>query len=94
MKTINFKSLTVKQDIAGLQTHQTDVATEFAQVIFEKSTGIAGHALSLKIYQSEGEIEINETEESIIIETMNQYCVPRFIDAVQTALKPNDHADK
>lgn len=86
MKKINFKQIEIT-DISGLRKSKGDAREEFANLLYTGCNGIAAHALALKIYQSEGAVEITEAEETIIMSVAEQRCTPAFIDGIRKQLE-------
>lgn len=82
MNTINFKELELYTDIAKTNKVIVDSRKELSNILYNGCTGIVAHAVALKIYNSEGAIELTDEEKSLIIETVNKYCIPAFIDSI------------
>lgn len=87
MKKINFKEIEIFADISRTKTFTGDGREEFANLLYTGCNGIAAHALALKIYQSDGAIEVSEAEEAMILAVAEQRCTPAFIDGIQKQLK-------
>lgn len=87
MKRINFKEIEIFTDISKSKTFTGDGREEFANLLYTGCNGIAAHALALKIYQSEGAVEITEAEETIIMSVAEQRCTPAFIDGIRKQLE-------
>lgn len=87
MKKINFKEIEIFTDISRNKTFTGDGREEFANLLYTGCNGIAAHALALKIYQSEGAVEITEAEETIIMSMAEQRCTPAFIDGIRKQLE-------
>lgn len=86
MKKVNFKELEIFTDISRTNKTKGDARREFADIMYKGCNGIAAHALALKIYQSEGEIEIDEQEEALIRDLTSRACTPMFIDGINAQL--------
>ncbi|MDR2890765.1 MAG: hypothetical protein LBV18_04075 [Alistipes sp.] len=86
MKKVNFKALKVKATLKG-DTTIVDGAESFADILYAHGAGIAAHALALKIYNSEGAVELTADEASLVEKAANDFCTPRFIDAIMEQLK-------
>jgi hypothetical protein len=86
MKTINFKEFEVFTDISRKNKTKGDARESFANVLYRTCNGIAAHALALKIYESDGEIEINDQEAEMIRSAASAHCTPAFIDGVLAQL--------
>ena len=86
MKKINFEEITMFLDVAHTRQVTQNVRTSFADIIYSFGTGVACHALALKIYNSKGEKEYNE-EECELIQRFAEKCTPAFIDAINDLLK-------
>lgn len=86
MKKINFKEIEIFTDISKTKTFTGDGREEFANLLYTRCDGIAAHSLALKIYESQGMIEISEAEESLILSVAEQRCTPAFIDGIKKQL--------
>jgi len=87
MKQINFKELLFFLGVNKEKKTVQDVREDFADLIYNNSSGIRAHALALKIYESNGAIELNNEEEMLIVETAEKLGTPAFIDSIREALK-------
>lgn len=86
MKKINFHKIEIFTDISRTKTFTGDGREEFANLLYTGCNGIAAHSLALKIYESEGAIEITESEEVLILSVAEQKCTPAFIDGIKKQL--------
>lgn len=82
MKTINFSRLEVFTDISKTQCQVVDVRKIIADAIYNTGHGIASHALALKIYNSQGDVEFNDEEYTTLKEFVSQFGTPALIDAI------------
>lgn len=73
--------------LAGMEKEE-NIKLTVAEDLYEKGQGIAFHALALKIYNSNGEIEYTDDEFGLIMAYAKQMCTPMVIDALE-ALKAN-----
>lgn len=80
---INFKKIKIYKDIAKTKVEVIDIQDEVANALYEKGQGIGFHALALKIYNAQGEIELDDKEYSLLMAYANQMCTPAVIDAFQ-----------
>ena len=81
---INFKEIKIYKDIAKTKVAVLDIQEEVANDLYEKGQGIGFHALALKIYNADGEIELDEKEYGLLMAYANQMCTPAVIDALQS----------
>ena len=63
---INFKEFRMFVDITQENTRVVDVRREFADIIYKSVNGVVAHDLALRIYRTEGEIEVNPEEFGIM----------------------------
>lgn len=80
--TINFSRLEVFTDIAKTRCSVIDVRNQIADAIYQTGRGIASHALALKIYNSQDEVEYTEEEFTLIKDFVAQFGSPALIDAI------------
>jgi len=81
---INFKEIKIYKDIAKTKVAVVDIQEEVANDLYEKGQGIGFHALALKIYNADGEIELDDKEYELLMAYANQMCTPAVIDALQS----------
>lgn len=86
MKKINFREIEIFTDISKTKTFIGDGRKEFGNLLYTGCNGIEAHSLAFKIYESEGEIEISEAEEALILSVAGQRCTPAFIDGIKKQL--------
>ena len=84
MVKINFKEIKIYKDIAKTKVAVVDKQEEVANDLYEKGQGIGFHALALKIYNADGEIELDDKEYELLMAYANQMCTPAIIDALQS----------
>ena len=68
-------------DITQTQTQTIDVSRVFADLLYRNGNGIVVHDLALRIYRSEGDMELTREEESLLQTMSKQVCTPVFIDS-------------
>lgn len=66
-----------------------DVRETFADMIYNNVNGIKAHALALKIYESEGEVDYTDDEVKLVRTVAERLCVPGFIDGLNEQLDNN-----
>lgn len=81
---INFKEIKIYKDIAKTKVAVVDKQEEVANDLYEKGQGIGFHALAMKIYNANGEIELDDKEYELLMAYANQMCTPAIIDALQS----------
>ena len=85
-KTIDFTSFKMFTDISQEETVISDHRREFADVIYKNIPGIAAHELALRIYKSNGPIELSDEDLNILLPFVEQGFVPVFIDSFKANL--------
>lgn len=86
MKILNLKELKLYTDLSRENALEYDGSKEIANFLYMNMTGLSYHALALKIWNSAGPVEIDESEEKLLREAMN-YMKPFVIDALEEQLK-------
>lgn len=81
MIKIDFSNITVYTDIAKTKAVVKDLKEEVANDLYMHGQGIAFHALALKIYNAQGEVELDDKEYQLLMNYANQMCTPMIIDA-------------
>lgn len=88
MKKVNFKTLQVFTNFAKSKSFVLDTRESFADTIYQNFPRIGFHALAIKIYNSDGEIEIDEREEACLKQVLDSGLITmQFTDAVELQLK-------
>lgn len=83
---INFQKCAIKTDIAGQKVEIIDIREAFANIVYQRITGIAGLTLAQKIYTSNGKLEISAEEASTIKSCAETYCLPPVVEAINSQL--------
>lgn len=84
---INFKKLKVFPNIERGNSIVIDVHRNFADMIYQRGTGIAAHSLAMKIYNSDGDADYSDEEVEQIKDYAQKLGTPMFIDAIDNAIK-------
>lgn len=79
---IDFKKLKVFPNIGKENAIIIDAHCNFADMIYQRGSGIAAHALAMKIYNAEGETEYSDEEVEMIRGYAEKLGTPMFIDAI------------
>ena len=86
MAKINFRQFKLFTDITQERTDTVDVSRAFADTLYKRGSGIVMHDLALRIYRSEGEMELTPEEANIIRRSGEQFCTPIFSDSIKANL--------
>lgn len=86
MAKLNFQLFKIPTGIDKCRFHIGDARESVANMLYLNVNGIRAHALAMKIYQSEGEIDYSEEEVRTLIEVANSYATPAFIDGLKNQL--------
>ncbi len=86
-KRLNFKEFDVYAGVDRRKKRQGDVRESFADIVYNTANGIRGHALALKIYNSEGGTDFTDEEVEIMRNIAGEYCLPGFIDGLNDQLE-------
>lgn len=82
MTRINFKRFKLFTDITKRHADTIDVSRIFADILYKCGSGIAMHDLALRIYRSDGEMQLSPEDVAIVKEAANSCCSPAFIDSL------------
>lgn len=86
---VNFKQLTVRPIMGMDAVKVEDASRGLAEMIYHRGTGLPAHALALKIFNADGEVEIGEQEAGLIEQLVTVHGTPIFIDAILSAIGRN-----
>lgn len=81
---INFEDIGIYTDIERKTMVRLDMKKKIANDLYNRGQGIAFHALALKIYNSQGEIELSEEEYNLLMDYVRQMGTPAAIDALES----------
>ena len=81
---INFEDVGIYTDIEHKTMVRLDMKKKIANDLYNHGQGIAFHALALKIYNSQGEIELSEEEYNLLMDYVRQMGTPAAIDALES----------
>lgn len=84
MVKINFEDVGIYTDIERKTMVRLDMKKKIANDLYNRGQGIAFHALALKIYNSQGEIELSEEEYNLLMDYVRQMGTPAAIDALES----------
>jgi hypothetical protein len=84
MVKINFEDIGIYTDIERKTMVRLDMKKKIANDLYNRGQGIAFHALALKIYNSQGEIELSEEEYNLLMDYVRQMGTPAAIDALES----------
>lgn len=91
MKKVNFKNFVMLMDITGERTKALDIRRAVSDKLYTEVPGIVAHDLALRIYRSEGAIELNE-EETALMTDFARHCSGAFADSWELAMKNENEA--
>ena len=81
---INFEDVGIYTDIEHKTMVRLDMKKKIANDLYNHGQGIAFHALALKIYNSQGEIELSGEEYKLLMDYVRQMGTPAAIDALES----------
>lgn len=87
MVKINFQQFRIPLGIDKNRYQTGDARESVANMLYLNVNGIRAHALALKIYQSEGEVDYSDEEVKTLTDVANAYSTPAFIDGLREILK-------
>lgn len=85
MKKINFKQFKTFTDITREKTSLVDVRKPLADALYKNANGIAAHDLALRIYRSDGDIELEESDAQLL-RNFAKNLTPIFMDSFEENL--------
>ena len=87
MAIINFQQFRIPTGIDKSRYQYGDARESVANMLYLNVNGIRAHALAMKIYQSDGEVDYSDEEIKTITDVANAYGTPAFIDGLREILK-------
>ena len=87
MAKINCQQFRIPTGIDKSRYQYGDARESVANMLYLNVNGIRAHALAMKIYQSDGEVDYSDEEIKTITDVANAYGTPAFIDGLREILK-------
>ena len=87
MKKIDFQHFKMFQDIAHEQVLETDARKDLADILYKNVNGVAALDLAMRIFKSNGEMELSEDDLKILQPFVEGGFTPAFIDSFNSNLK-------
>lgn len=84
---INLNRVEIYTDVAHKECMVVDIREQLANCIYQAGRGLPAHALALKIYNADGDIECDERDFAIIQEVAQERCSPNVIDALKHVIE-------
>lgn len=84
--TINFQRFKSFEDITQTTTREIDIRKEFADLMYKNMNGIEAHDLALRIYRSEGDMEVSDRDVEII-KLLSSRATPIFYDSMTANIR-------
>nr|DAX74660.1 MAG TPA: hypothetical protein [Caudoviricetes sp.] len=86
MEKIDFKQFKFFTDITREEISLVDVRKPLADTLYKNANGIVAHDLALRIYRSNGEIELEDSDVRLLRDLANTL-TPIFMDSLEENLK-------
>ena len=86
MLKINLKEFKYKESFKSDSYITSDVREQFADLIYKNANGIRALKLAERIYESDGEIELDNEDEIIFISVVNELCTAQVVDSVNSII--------
>ena len=90
MKKINFKEFKMYVDFRKKHLVRRDIREAMANMLYTSANGAAAASLSMKIINSDGEIEMSDFEITALLDIANSNCSQNIIDGINEALKDTE----
>lgn len=81
MVRIDFSNLKVFKNLARTKEQFVDIKEQVSNDLYQNGQGIAFHSLALKIYNTNGVVELEDKEYDMLMVYAEQMCTPSIIDA-------------
>lgn len=91
MKTINFERFEIYTSINHKEVIVQDCREGFANIIYLNGSGVACHALAMKVYKSEGATEYSDEEFALMKQFAENFGNLSLLDSFDMNVKTNDN---
>ena len=88
--TINFKEFKLFKDISQHATVLVDARRDLADLMYKNLNGIVAHDLALRIFHSDGDVELNQEEEMLIM-AFAETTTPVFYDSLMKNIQKHQN---
>lgn len=86
MTTLNLNKLKIYKSLDKSDYVICDGAKEVANFIYNNMNGLPCHALAIKLYNSEGIVQLDQDEEKLLMDAVHSL-TPAAIDAISERIK-------
>lgn len=84
---IDFERVEVFTDLEKKNCTVLNMRKPLANMLYQHGSGLACHALAMRLWNTEGECELDEDERGVVLRLVEQVCTPSVIDAVRVKLE-------
>lgn len=74
-------------DITKKKAVKADVSRDIAEAIYKGANGLVAHSIAIRIYESQGDIELSAEEEAFLRRFIQEATTPVFQDSFEANLK-------
>lgn len=86
MKKVNFQEFKVFQNIEKTDTLIYDIRKDLSDLLYRLGDGMLAHKLCHTIFESQGEIELDQEQADYLIRFAGRHCTPAIITSLNEAL--------
>ena len=82
MKKTNLKEFPIRLNIGSDEVKSVDIRERIGNAVHQNAAGVRGLDLAMKIYKSEGVIELDDGEWSLLMQIANQTLVAPVVETL------------
>ena len=82
MKKVDFKNFPIRMNIGSDEVKKVDTRESIGNAVYHNAAGVRGLDLAMKIYKSEGVIELDDGEWSLLMQIANQTLVAPVVETL------------
>ena len=81
-KKVDFKNFPIRLNIGSDEVRKVDTRESIGNAVYHNAAGVRGLDLAMKIYKSEGVIELDDGEWSLLMQIANQTLVAPVVETL------------
>ena len=82
MKKVDFKNFPIRMNIGSDEVKKVDTRERIGNVVYQNAAGVRGLDLAMKIYKSEGVIELDDGEWTMLMQIANQTLIAPVVETL------------
>ena len=82
MKKVDFKNFPIRMHLGSDEVRKVDTRESIGNAVYHNAAGVRGLDLAMKIYKSEGVIELDDGEWDLLMNIANQTLIAPVVETL------------